>query len=57
MSSIEDKMYEAYRLGITEDVFREVNKLKSKEENKYCTQYQMYDKAFYKVSTKIKTSK
>ena len=57
MSSIEDIMYEAHRLGITEDVFREVNKIKSKEENKYCTLYQMYDKAFYKVITKIKTSK
>ena len=34
MGSIEDIMYEAYRLNITDDVFDEVEKLKNKEENK-----------------------
>ena len=54
MSNIEDIMYEAYRLGITGDVFDEVEKLKNKEENKYCSPYDIYNKAFYNILNKKK---
>lgn len=54
MGNIEDIMYEAYRLDITDDVFDEVEKLKNKEENKYCSPYDIYDKAFYNVLNKKK---
>jgi hypothetical protein len=54
MSNIEDIMYEAYRLGITDDVFDEVEKLKNKEENRYCTPYDLYDRALYNILNKKK---
>ncbi len=54
MSNIEDIMYEAYRLGITGDVFDEVEKLKNKEDNRYCTPYDLYDRAFYNILNKKK---
>lgn len=54
MSNIEDIMYEAYRLGITGDVFNEVEKLKNKEENRYCTPYDLYDRALYNILNKKK---
>jgi hypothetical protein len=54
MSNIEDIMYEAYRLGITDDVFDEVEKLKNKEENRYCTPYDLYDRAIYNILNKKK---
>ena len=52
MTTIEDILYEAHHLGITEEVFKNVSKLKSKEKHKFTDLNTIYTKAFNKVVKK-----
>lgn len=54
MDNIENIKYETYRLDITDAVFDEVEKLKNKEENRYCTPYDLYVRALYNILNKNK---
>ena len=49
--SLEDLMMEAERLGIREDVFEKVGKMKKKSKNKPTSD--IYDDAFSKVKKKL----
>jgi uncharacterized protein (UPF0335 family) len=52
MVTIEDIMYEAHHLGITDMVFKKVSELKKKEKHKYTDLNTIYAKAFNKVLKK-----
>lgn len=52
MASIEDILYEAYELGISENVFKKVTELRRKEKYKFVDLTTVYTKAFNKVLKK-----
>lgn len=52
MTTIEDIMYEAHYLGITDEVFKKVSKLKEKKKHRFTDLNTLYTKAFNKVSKK-----
>lgn len=54
MAKIEEVLYEAHSLGLREDVFEKVGKMKSKEKYKYVELSVIYEKAFSKVKEKSK---
>lgn len=52
MSRIEEIMFEAYELGLKDQVFEKVSKIKSKEEYKHVPLEDVYEKALNKVKEK-----
>ncbi len=52
MQTLEDIMYEAYKLGIYKKVFKKVMKLQRKEKHRYTDLNTLYTKAFNKVFKK-----
>jgi hypothetical protein len=52
MNRIEDVVYEAYTLGLRDQVFDEVSKLKNIKEYKYVRLYDIYEMALNKVKSK-----
>ena len=50
----EDIIYEATNLGIKEEVFSELDKMKNKEKYKYSSQYEKMEKALNNVKNKLK---
>lgn len=50
----EDIIYEATSLGIKEEVFSELDKMKNKEKYKYSSQYDKMEKALIIVKNKLK---
>ncbi len=50
----EDIIYEATSLGIKEEVFLELDKLKEKEKYKHTTQYDKLEKALKNVKDRLK---
>lgn len=52
MNKIEDVVYEAYTLGLRDQVFDEVSKLKNIKEYKYVRLYDIYEMALNKVKSK-----
>ena len=50
----EDIIYEATNLGIKEEVFSELDKMKNKEKYKYSSQYEKMEKALNNVKQKLK---
>lgn len=52
MGSIEDIMYEAYDLGINEEVLKKVTKLKQKNKYKFIDLNHVYTVAFNKIIKK-----
>lgn len=53
MASIEDILYEAHYLGITDTVFKKLKKLKGKEKHKFTDLNSLYTKAFNKSLKKF----
>ena len=50
----EDIIYEATNLGIKEEVFSELDKMKNKQKYKYYSQYDKMEKALKNVKNKLK---
>jgi hypothetical protein len=53
MNRIEDVVYEAYTLGLRDQVFDEVSKLKNIKEYKYVRLYDIYEMALNKVKSEL----
>ena len=55
MSKIEDILYEAYYLGLRDEVINEVSNVRNEEKNKYTPLSDLYEKALKKTKIKKKT--
>ena len=55
MTTIEDIMYKAYDLGLSDEVYDKVKKLKEKKKHRFTDLNTIYTKAFTKITEKQTT--